>query len=119
MDLYCTSTIETSLIGSVFLFGIFFGSFFLPRFADLYGRKIIYLIGLAVYMLDCVGFLLCKNLYFLYVLLFIGGVAEVGTFDIGFVYAVELVPKKHQFFTGLALFFIFALVKMFFAVYFW
>ena len=58
LDIYCLGEIDKSLIGSMFFAGTFSGSFVLPRAADVYGRRPLFLIGLAIYICVVVGLLL-------------------------------------------------------------
>lgn len=93
IGLYCTESFDMSLIGSMFFVGTFFGSFILPRAADIVGRKPIFLAGLSLYILVVIGLYFVKNLYTLYVLLFLGGISETGRYYVAYVYVVEMMPK--------------------------
>ena len=93
MNLYCKSSFEMSLIGSMFFVGTFSGSFVLPRAADVYGRKPLFLIGLTLYICVVVALLFNRNLGLLYFLMFAGGVAETGRYYVAYVYIVEMMPK--------------------------
>ena len=95
MDLYCTDESEMGLIGSMFLFGCFLGSFILPRCADLVGRKPMFLLGLTIYLGVVVGCLFCKTLWLCYVLMFMGGICETGRYYVAYVYLVEFMPNKY------------------------
>jgi MFS family permease len=44
-----------SMIGSSFMMGTFIGSFFLPRLADIYGRRPIFIAGLIMYIFCVTG----------------------------------------------------------------
>ena len=109
MNLYCTEDFEMSLIGSMFLVGAFVGSFILPRAADIYGRKPLFLTGLGIYILDVIALYFCNNLYLLYFLLFAGGISETGRYYVAYVYVVEMMPKKAQDKAGLYIFMVFGL----------
>lgn len=63
--------------------------------------------------------MLCESLELAYLLLFIGGLAETGAYYVAYVYCVEMVPEVYQNMGGLAIFLVFAFVKMFFSIYFW
>jgi MFS family permease len=90
MNLFCASSIEIGFIGSIFLLGTFIGSFIFPRIADIKGRKPMFLLGLSLYILVVIGLMLCKSLKLAYVLLFIGGLSEVGATYVAYVYCVEM-----------------------------
>jgi MFS family permease len=83
-----------SLIGSSFFAGTFLGSFILPRLADVYGRKPIFMVGLIMYILTVQGLLFSTNKNVMYALLFLGGVSETGRYYVAYVYAVEIAPKR-------------------------
>mmetsp|Transcript_29041 Transcript_29041/g.21607 ORF Transcript_29041/g.21607 Transcript_29041/m.21607 type:complete len:210 (+) Transcript_29041:194-823(+) len=119
MDLYCLSEFQIGLIGSMFLVGTFVASFFLPRLGDIYGRKVIFLFGLSLYIAVTIGFIFCTNVYLLYALLFIGGISETGAYYLAYVYCVEFIPVKFQNLAGLGIFLIMAFLKIFDATYFW
>lgn len=119
VDLYCISDLENSVIGSMFFVGTFTGSFILPRAADVYGRKPLFLIGLSIYIAVVIALLFNKSLYFLYVLLFFGGISETGRYYVAYVYAVEMFPKKWHDWTGLMIFMVFAFAMTYIALQFW
>lgn len=119
MDLYCTDKFEMSLIGSMFFVGTFTGSFILPRAADIYGRKLLFLIGLALYICVAIALYFAKNLTELYVLMFLGGISETGRYYVAYVYCVEMMPKRVQDSTGLYIFLVFGVAMTYIAVQFW
>jgi len=95
LDLYCTSTIAISFIGSSFFVGAFVGSFILPRASDVVGRRPMFLVGLVLYVAVVIGLLFNTNLYLTYVLLFFGGISETGRYYVAYVYCVEMMPTKY------------------------
>jgi len=107
MDLYCTGSFEMSLIGSMFFVGTFIGSFILPRAADIYGRKPLFLLGLTLYIVVIIGLFFAKSLGMLYSLMFLGGISETGRYYVAYVYCVEMMPKSVQDKTGLYIFLVF------------
>jgi MFS family permease len=82
------------MIGSSFFIGTFLGSFILPRLADIYGRKSMFIVGLILYIATVIGLILATDLYVLYALLVMGGVSETGRYYVAYVYAVEIMSKK-------------------------
>ena len=119
VDLYCTESFEMSLIASFFLLGTFIGSFVLPRAADIYGRKPLFLIGLSIYIIDVICLYFVKELWQLYLLLFLGGISETGRYYVAYVYAIEFMPKKVQDSTGLYIFMVFGVAMTYIALQFW
>lgn len=119
MDLYCVSETKIGFIGSSFITGCFVGSFILPRLADIVGRKPMFLTGLAIFMAVVVASLFCKNINFLYFLLFMGGISETGRYYVAYVYVIEFVPSRYQNNAGLYVFMVFGFVMTYIAMQFW
>ncbi len=119
MDLYCTGSFEMSLIGSMFFVGTFAGSFVLPRAADIYGRKPLFLIGLALYIVVTIALFFVSSLGWLYFLLFLGGISETGRYYVAYVYCVEMMPKRVQDKAGLYIFLVFGVAMTYIALQFW
>ena len=92
LNLYCTKSISMSLIGSLFFTGTFIGSFLLPRLADIYGRKPLFLVGLSLYICVVIALFFTKSLSTLYFLMFMGGISETGRYYVAYVYTVEMMP---------------------------
>ena len=84
------------MIGSCFFIGCFFGSFILPRIADIKGRKPMFLLGLFLYIVCVFGLLFSKNKALMYTFLVIGGISETGRYYVAYVYAIEIMPKRLQ-----------------------
>ena len=106
------------MIGSSFFIGTFLGSFVLPRLADIYGRKLMFIVGLVLYIATVVGLIYAQDLYVLYGLLVMGGVSETGRYYVAYVYAVEIMSKKTQNLAGLSIFMIFSISKVIICLYF-
>lgn len=85
------------------------GSFLLPRFADVVGRKPMFLLGLVIYFCVLIGVLFCKNFYGMCALIYFGGIAETGRYYVAYVYLVEFVPDKRQSLAGLMIFVVFGI----------
>ena len=97
--------------------GCFLGSFILPRLADVKGRKPMFQIGLVLYIITVVGLLISTSKAVLYALLVVGGVSEAGRCYVGYVYAVEIMPKRHQNMAGLIIWMTFAICKVCICLY--
>jgi MFS family permease len=119
MDLYCVSETAMGFVGSSFIAGCFIGSFILPRCADIFGRKPLFLIGLTIFILVVTASLFTKSLGFAYFLLFMGGISETGRYYVAYVYLIEFVPAKYQNNAGLYIFMIFGLAMTYIAMQFW
>jgi len=70
----------------MFFAGAFIGSFVLPRLADLYGRRPVYLFGLCLYACTALTYPFSRSLNLNYVLIFLGGISESARYYVGFVY---------------------------------
>lgn len=110
---------KIALIGSCFFFGTFSGSFVLPQLSDIYGRKPLFLVGVVLYIISVLGMYFSTNLYVLYALLVLGGIAETGRYYVAYVYAIEIMPKRVQNMAGLYIFMVFSISKVFVCLYFW
>ena len=116
VDLYCTGSFEMSVIGSMFFVGTFSGSFILPRMADIYGRKPLFLAGLSLYIVVVIAIYFAKSISMLYFLLFLGGISETGRYYVAYVYAIEFMPQKVQDATGLYIFLVFGCAMTWIAI---
>ena len=66
----------------------------MPRLADIYGRKYLFITGLVLYIATVVGLIMATQLNILYALLVLGGISETGRYYVAYVYAVEIMSKK-------------------------
>lgn len=105
------------MVGSCFFIGAFFGSFVLPRQADVVGRKPMFILGLVLYIITLVGLLVSSQQYMLYLLMVLGGVSETGRYYVAYVYAVEILPKRLQDLGGLCIFLLFSCFKVMVCLY--
>ena len=106
------------MIGSSFLSGTFAGSFVIPRMADIYGRRPMFILGLILFIASCVGLIVSTDIKAMYAFLFLGGVSECGRCYVGYVYAIEIIPKRLQSMGGLIYFLGFSTGKLFVCLYF-
>ena len=118
-SLECASDFHLSMIGSCFFIGCFVGSFILPRLADVYGRKPLFLTGLILYFITVLGLLMSTSQILMYSFLILGGVSETGRYYVAYVYAIEIFPKRLQSLMGLVIFMMFASFKVLICIYFW
>ena len=119
LGLYCTPSYQLGLFGSMFFAGAFIGSLILPRLADLYGRRPIYLFGLSLYTMTAIIYPLSRSLHLNFVLIFLGGISESARYYVGFVYIQEMVPKHIQTYTGLSIFIVHAIAKICYELFFY
>lgn len=107
------------MVGSSFFIGAFAGSFVLPRLADIYGRKPMFLIGLALYIISNILLVNSNSKAMLYAMIVLGGISETGRYYVAYVYVTEIVPERLNHIAGLAIFFVMATVKIIVCLYFW
>jgi MFS family permease len=100
LDLTCTPKSEIGLIGSMFFAGWAVSATFLPRLADLFGRKKVYLYSMICHGIFYSGIILSHNIKLTTALQFFMGMASVGRASVGFLYTLELLPQKKQALVG-------------------
>ena len=81
-----------SLIGMVWFIGWVMALFIIPRIADLFGRKFVYIFTMVGGTIVYAAVLLCTNVYFLIVLFFLSGIFVGIRMSMGYVYMMEFVP---------------------------
>ena len=94
-NLRCLDRSEIGLLGSLVFLGWAFTSAWVPRLADLKGRKPIVLVSLLIELPAMVLILLTKNYYVLATCFFIIGACNTGSLLVGFIYSMELVEEKY------------------------
>lgn len=119
MDLLCTGSFEIGLLGSSLIFGCFIASFILPRSADLYGRRPVFILGLVTQIVVNIAAIYCKKIKMMYALCFIAGFSQIAIDIVAYVYTVEIMPSKVQNNTGLYIFLVFGLAQSYIALQFW
>lgn len=65
---------------------------FLPRMADIYGRRPIYMYSMIAHMAIYGAIILSRNLYLTIVLMFFLGMTSVARGAIGYLYTLEFIP---------------------------
>ena len=94
MDLFCTSSFEIGLFGSLYFVGFMFGSLTLLRLADMYGRRPIYYIGIVLHLVSVTFTIFIDSLVSRYLFMTLLGVATAVTVCGTFVLLLELIPAK-------------------------
>jgi MFS family permease len=88
----CATNIIKSLIGMVWFIGWVLALLIIPRIADLFGRKQVYMISMVCGTVVYGAVLLCTNVYFMIVLFFLSGIFVGIRMSMGYVYMMEFVP---------------------------
>lgn len=106
-------------IGTAYFIGYVITLLWLPRLADYYGRKKFFVWGLAAQAVFYTILMFTKNLYLMIFTSFSFGLLASIRQVIGWVYFLELIPKKQQ--TPVACIFtiIDGLIYMMVTIYFW
>lgn len=98
LDLTCTPGWKVGLLGSMVFVGWVITLIWVPRLSDKYGRKTIYMIGMwgdcacfiAMFLVTSIDLMICVT--------FVFGLCTTIRVNIGFVYIMEMMPKRNQTF---------------------
>ena len=94
LELYCTSSFLIGLFGSLYFAGFMLGSLTLLRLGDIYGRRPVYLLGLALHLISMVLVMAISSQTARYVSISMIGFATSITVNLTFVLLLELAPAK-------------------------
>lgn len=119
MNLTCTPKAEIGLIGSMQFIGWMVASFFIPRLADIYGRKYIVIGSIFLQLCSFIGLFLSRSAITTIVMMFFMGFAGAGRCSICFLYLLELLPQTKQTLTGTILQLNNGLIPIWMSIYFW
>lgn len=96
-----------------------FAATFLPRLADVYGRKVVYLVSMIGHGTLFGAIVLSRSRILTTVLMFLLGMFSVGRASVGYLYMLELSPVKQQATIGTMLQLCNTLVTILATVYFY
>ncbi len=77
------------MLGVSLYIGYFIGSLFIGPYADIYGRRIVFLITSTIFFISNSMMLILMNVYAFAFLLFIYGLTGSGRMIVGHIYATE------------------------------
>lgn len=117
-DLMCAPKLKIGLVGSSFFIGWALTTTWLPRFADLYGRKNLYKISQVCDLLIFTAIFFAYNLETFIALIFFIGVLTSLRINVGFIYMLEFIPKRSQAYFGTAWCIIDASIMLWVTIYF-
>lgn len=100
LDLACVPKSRIGLIGSSLFIGWAAGAVVLPRLADLYGRKIVFIVSMIIQTISLVGFFFSRNIDLTTACMFVLGVSSTGRCAISYLYMMELLPANRQVLFG-------------------
>ncbi|TNV80510.1 hypothetical protein FGO68_gene767 [Halteria grandinella] len=96
LDLTCTPKEQIGLIGSMLFAGWAFAAVWLPRLADVFGRRTVYLYSMIGHFVFFGAIILSHSRVLTTVLMFLLGMSSVGRATVGYLYMMELSPLKQQ-----------------------
>ena len=94
MDLECKPGWKLGMLGSAIFIGWVTTLLFVPRLSDKYNRKKIWLIGMFADWLLYIALFLTHSLDLMIVISFCFGLCTTVRCNVGFVYMMELMPKR-------------------------
>jgi hypothetical protein len=118
LNLCCKPKRATALIAMAVFAGSAIGCLFMPRLGDLWGRKPIFCVSLAVQAPLMFSITYIKSLQAIYAAAFIFGICIIGRMACGFLLMMELVPTKYQSMVGAGLMVAEGSVQIIWTIYF-
>lgn len=104
LNLHCVSSFDIGLFGSLYFFGILFGSIAFPSRADSIGRKPFIHASAIIESISFFVLLLSKSLYFHYPAIFTIGVSAAMKAMISIPHFMEFLTGKESFYGGVVFF---------------
>jgi MFS family permease len=102
----------------MYLLGWAIGCLIVPRYGDLYGRKVPYAVSMGASLFFHLGLILSHNIYLTMTFFLLMGFCLPGKSNIAYIYLLELVPTKMQTYAGTALLFADGSTMIFLSIYF-
>ena len=115
----CRPKWQAGSLGSAYFIGYVFTLLWLPRLADVYGRKKIFAYGMAVQSIFYTVLMFTNNFYVMLVTTFCFGLLASIRQVIGFVFFLELMPKNTQTTVACIFTIIDGLTYLVVSMYFW
>ena len=94
-DLVCKKKLATTLLNMTAFFSAFVGCTFLPRFADLFGRKKVFVAAVIAQAPAYAVLTGTHTLWVAYVAVFCFGLATIARLSGGFLLLMEVMPTRH------------------------
>lgn len=83
-----------ALLGSLQFVGWALSAFITPRLADVYGRKIIFLVSMGIQLVSLIGIFISRNWVVTAILIFVFGTGGVGRSSISYLLMQEYLPSN-------------------------
>ena len=119
LNLICEPGWKIALMGSMVFVGWVITLPIIPRISDLYSRKKIFILGMWLDVALFIAIFLCKSLDLMIAITFMFGLATTIRVNVGFVYMMELMPKRLQGFYSSAYNTLEGSVLLLATLYFW
>ena len=94
MNLTCEPKWRIGLLGSAFFFGWCLTLLWVPRLADIYGRKKLFVIGMIGDLVVFTIVMVSKSLNVMIVMIFCFGALTSIRKAVGFIYLMDMTPQK-------------------------
>ena len=107
------------MLGSVVFIGWVLTLPWVPRLSDMYSRKKIFIIGMVMDWLMFVAMFFAKSINWMIVITFVFGLMTTIRVNVGFVYMMELMPKRKQTFYATIYNIVEGTCLLYGTVYFW
>ena len=98
MDLTCCPGWKVGMLGSMVFVGWFVTLPWLPRISDMYSRKWVFTAGMIIDWFLFIVMFFTTRIEWMIVVTFVFGLATTIRVNVGFVYMMELMPKRNQSF---------------------
>ena len=89
----CSDKRMFSLLGTMIFTGWTVAAFFVPRLSDLYGRKITFLVNMAIQSLAILAMIFAKSFVIMAVALFVVGMCSSARWTVSYVYLMEFLTE--------------------------
>jgi len=119
LDLICCPGWKVGMMGSMVFVGWVVTLPWVPRLSDMYGRKMIFNIGMLIDLAMFIIMFFTTKIDSMIMVTFMFGLATTIRVNIGFVYMMELMPKRNQTFYGSAYNVLESSVLLLGTLYFW
>ena len=102
LDMMCEPKLKIGLLGTMYFIGWTMTATWLPRFADLYGRKNLFKISQVCDTILFVALFMIDNINAMLAFMFILGLLTSIRINVGYIYMTEFIPKRGQSHFGTA-----------------
>ena len=100
LDLACATPETIGMLGSAFFLGWTLFAVAIPRFADMYGRKIVFSTALLIQAPTIYGMIVSHSVMRTAALLFVMGMLAAGRMSVAFIFIQEMVPEASRSLVG-------------------